>query len=57
MIDELAMDRGFLLSHKDFRIELEKHQELSRTATQESSSLGLQITAKQQQNFIQQLIF
>jgi len=33
MIDELAMAKGLLLSHADFRSELQKHQELSRTAS------------------------
>ncbi len=33
MIDELAMAKGFLVSHEDFRIEQKKHQELSRTAS------------------------
>ena len=33
MIDEIAMAKCLLLSHRDFRKELAKHQELSRTAT------------------------
>ena len=41
MIDELAMARGFLLSHKDFRIELQKHQALSRTASEGKFKSGL----------------
>jgi len=41
MIDELAMAKGLLLSHQDFRIEQEKHQELSRTATEGKFKSGL----------------
>jgi len=41
MIDELAMAKGLLLSHKDFSIEQEKHQQLSRTATEGKFKSGL----------------
>jgi len=41
MIDELAMTKGLLVSHKNFRIESEKHQKLSRTATARKFKSGL----------------
>ncbi|MFH1358457.1 MAG: alanine--tRNA ligase-related protein [archaeon] len=41
MIDELAMAKGFLVSHNDFRKEQEKHQKLSRTATEGRFKSGL----------------
>jgi len=41
LIDELAMSTGLLFSHAEFRKELEKHQELSRTATQGKFKSGL----------------
>jgi alanyl-tRNA synthetase len=41
MIDELAMAKGLFLSHQDFRNELKKHQELSKTASQGQFKSGL----------------
>ncbi len=41
MIDELAMAKGLLLSHRDFRTEAAKHQKLSRTATEGRFKSGL----------------
>ena len=41
MIDELAMAKGFLVDHRSFREKLEKHQELSRTATEGKFKSGL----------------
>ncbi len=41
MIDEIAMSKGLLVSHQDFRIEEQKHQELSRTATEGKFKSGL----------------
>ena len=41
MVDELAMAKGFLVDHHSFRQELQKHQKLSRTATQGRFKSGL----------------
>jgi alanyl-tRNA synthetase len=41
MIDELAMAKGLLVPHQDFRTEVKKHQALSRTATEGRFKSGL----------------
>ena len=47
MIDEIAMAKCLLVSHKEFRIELAKHQTLSRTATQGKFKSGLADNSEQ----------
>lgn len=47
MIDELAMAKGLFLSHQDFRNELLKHQELSRTASAGAFKSGLADNSEQ----------
>ena len=42
MTDELAMAKGFFVDHHEFRQEQEKHQTLSRTATEGKFKSGLQ---------------
>jgi len=41
MVDELAMEKGFLVDHNSFREELQKHQQLSRTASAGRFKSGL----------------
>jgi alanyl-tRNA synthetase len=47
MVDELAMLKGLLVDHHSFREELNKHQELSRTATQGKFKSGLADNSEQ----------
>jgi len=41
MVDELAMAKGLLVDHHSFREEMQKHQQLSRTATEGKFKSGL----------------
>ena len=47
MIDELAMTKGLLVPHADFRKELQKHQKLSRTASAGKFKSGLADNSEQ----------
>jgi len=47
MIDELAMAKGLLVDHHDFRKEFNKHKELSRTATAGKFKSGLADNSEQ----------
>jgi len=47
MINELAMSKGLLVDHNDFKKELEKHQELSRTASAGRFKSGLADKSKE----------